>query len=168
LKQEVQSLTAVKSEYFFAFLIRSSPAFFQHNRPDLKIFFRDGIIFLLTRLMESIYTYNMTRNRTTSDRGKAALGRLRKIKPFIQASLTLTKKRCGNPRCRCAQEGPLHQVALLTWKEEKRTRTLYVPLKLRQEVETWVQEGKLLKRLVAEVSQAQREFLTSKKKSSKG
>lgn len=110
----------------------------------------------------------MARHRMTSDRGKAALERLRKIKPFIQASLTLTKKRCGNPRCRCAQEGPLHEVALLTWKEEKRTRTLYVPMKLRQEVETWVQEGKLLKRLVAEVSQAQREFLTSKKKSSKG
>jgi len=41
---------------------------------------------------------------------------------------------------------------------------LYVPIELRQEVDRWVQEGKLLKRLVAEVSQAQREFLTSKKK----
>jgi hypothetical protein len=115
----------------------------------------------------SIYTYIMPRHRMTSDRGKAALDRLRKIKPFIQASLSITKKRCGNPRCRCAQEGPLHEVALLTWKEEKRTRTLYVPLQLRQEVEKWVQEGKLLKRLVTEVSHAQKEFLTSKKKSSK-
>jgi len=100
----------------------------------------------------------------TNQRGKNALERLRKIKPFVQASLNFTKKRCGNPQCRCAQEGPLHEVALLTWKEEKRTRTLYVPIELRQEVERWVQEGKLLKRLVAEVSQAQREFLTSKKK----
>jgi len=100
----------------------------------------------------------------TNERGKIALERLRKIKPFIQASLTITKKRCGNPKCRCAQEGPLHEAALLTWKEENRTRTLYVPVELRQEVEEWVQEGKLLKRLVAEVSQAQREFLTSKKK----
>jgi hypothetical protein len=40
-------------------------------------------------------------------------------------------------------------------------------VELRQEVETWVQEGRLLKRLVAEVSQAQREFLISKKKSRK-
>ncbi len=58
-------------------------------------------------------------------------------------------------------------MTLLTWKEENRTHTLYVPMELRQEVERWVQEGKLLKRLVAEVSQAQREFLTSKKRSSK-
>ena len=109
----------------------------------------------------------MARPLVTNMRGKQALERLRKIKPFVQASLSITKKRCGNPRCRCAQEGPLHEVALLTWKEEKRTRTLYVPIQLRQEVERWVQEGKLLKRLVAEVSQAQREFLTSKKKSRK-
>ena len=103
----------------------------------------------------------------TNKRGRLALERIRKIKPFVQASLNITKKRCGNPRCRCAQEGPVHEVALLTWKEEKRTRTLYVPMAFRQEVEKWVQEGKLLKRLVAEVSQAQREFLTSKKQSSK-
>jgi len=101
----------------------------------------------------------------TNERGKKALERLRKIKPFVQASLSITKKRCGNPRCRCAQEGPLHEVALLTWKQENRTRTLYVPIELRQEVVRWVQEGKLLKRLMVEVSQAQREFLTSKKKS---
>jgi hypothetical protein len=106
----------------------------------------------------------MTRQRMTNDRGKAALERLRRIKPFIQASLNITKKRCGNPQCRCSQEGPIHEVALLTWKEEKRTRTLYVPIELRQEVKRWVQEGKLLKHLAAELSQAQREFLTSKKK----
>jgi len=114
-----------------------------------------------------MYTYLMTRPLMTNERGKKALERIRKIKPFIQASLSITKKRCGNPLCRCAQEGPLHEVALLTWKEEKRTHTLYVPIELRQEVERWVQEGKLLKRLVTEISQAQREFLIHKKKSSK-
>lgn len=106
----------------------------------------------------------MARLPMTNERGEMALDRLRRIKPFIQASLNLTKKRCSNPRCRCSQEGPLHEVALLTWKEEKRTRTLYVPMELREEVEKWVQEGKLLKRLVAEVSQAQKEFLILKKK----
>jgi len=109
----------------------------------------------------------MPRPLITNKQGKQALERIRKIKPFVQASLNITKKRCGNPGCRCAQEGPLHEVALLTWKQENRTRTLYVPIELRQEVERWVKEGKLLKRLVAEVSQAQREFLTSKKKSRK-
>ena len=109
----------------------------------------------------------MARPVMTNPRGKEALERLRRIKPFVQASLNITKKRCGNPRCRCVNEGPIHEVALLTWKEDKRTRTVYVPVGLRQEVEKWVQEGKLLKHLVTEVSQAQREFLTSKKRSRK-
>lgn len=122
------------------------------------------LIFFVDIMWKVYILVIMARPLMTNERGKLALESLRKIKPFIQASLTITKKRCGNPKCRCAQEGPLHEAALLTWKEGNRTRTLYVPVKLRQEVEKWVQEGKLLKRLAAEVSQAQREFLTSKKK----
>lgn len=109
----------------------------------------------------------MSRPVMTSEQGRLALERIRKIKPFVQASLTITRKRCGNLTCRCAREGPVHEAALLTWKEGKKTRTLYVPMELRQEVERWVEEGKLLKRLIAEVSRAQREFLLSKKRSTK-
>lgn len=103
----------------------------------------------------------------TTPKGWEVLDRIRKIRPFIQASLTVTKKRCGNPGCRCAKEGPIHEVALLTWKEGKRTRTLYVPMELREEVARWVEEGKALKRLIREMSKAQREFLVEKKKSTK-
>ena len=80
----------------------------------------------------------MARPLMTNKQGKQALDRIRRIKPFVQASLNITKKRCGNLRCRCAQEGPIHEVALLTWKEENRTHTLYVLMELRQEVERWV------------------------------
>jgi hypothetical protein len=100
----------------------------------------------------------------SSDAGKVALERIREIGPFIQGSLTVTKKRCGHPACRCAIEGPCHQTALLTWKEGGRTRTLYVPIELRQEVESWVEEGKLLKSLIANMSQAQRELLIRRRK----
>ena len=93
--------------------------------------------------------------------------RIRKINPFVQASLSISKKRCGNPKCRCAKEGPIHQAALLTWKEGKRTQTLYVPMKFRKEVAKWVEEGRLLKRLIGEMSKTQREFLISKKKSNR-
>jgi hypothetical protein len=103
----------------------------------------------------------------TSQQGKQILERIRKVKPFIQASLTITRKRCGNPSCRCAKEGPIHEAALLTWKEDQRTQTLYVPVELREEAARWVQEGKVLKRLMAQMSKAQREFLISKKKSMK-
>jgi hypothetical protein len=103
----------------------------------------------------------------TNDQGKQVLEGIRKIKPFVQASLTVTKKRCGNPTCRCAKQGPIHETALLTWKEGKVTRTVYVPIELRTEVARWVQEAKRLKRLIAQMSKAQREFLIDKKKNIK-
>ena len=109
----------------------------------------------------------MSRPQMTNKQGKQILERIRKVKPFVQASFTITKKRCGNLTCRCAKEGPIHEAALLTWKEGKRTQTLYVPVEFREEVARWVQEGKILKHLIAKMSKAQREFLINKKKSTK-
>jgi hypothetical protein len=101
----------------------------------------------------------MTRPLMTNQKGRRILQRLGRIKPFIQASLSITQKRCGNPRCKCVDEGPIHQTALLTWKEGRRTRTLYVPIEFREEVAKWVEEGKALRRLIVEMSDAQRDFL---------
>ncbi|MBI3300860.1 MAG: hypothetical protein HYZ72_02100 [Deltaproteobacteria bacterium] len=109
----------------------------------------------------------MSRRATTNNAGKQVLGRIRQIKPFVEGSRTTTKKRCGHPRCRCAQEGPLHQATLLTWKEGHKTRTLYIPRELREEVATWVAQTKLLKRLIHQMSQAPREFLSSRKQRTK-
>ena len=92
------------------------------------------------------------------------LRQIHNIKPFVEASLTITRKKCGNPECRCAREGPIHQTALLTWKEGKTTHTLYVPVDLREEVAKWVEEGKKLKRLIKQMSKAQREMLIKIKK----
>lgn len=103
----------------------------------------------------------------TSLQAKRALDQLRRTRPFLLGSLSITTKRCGNPRCRCAAEGPLHETALLTWKEDNRTHTMYVPIELREEVAACVQEAKQLKRLVHEVSEAHRAFLAAKRKSSK-
>lgn len=103
----------------------------------------------------------------TSLRAKRALDQLRRTKPFLLGSLSITTKRCGNPRCRCVAEGPLHETALLTWKEDNRTHTMYVPIGLREEVSACLEEAKQLKRLVREVSEAHRAFLVAKRKSSK-
>ena len=105
----------------------------------------------------------MARPRMTHDEGWRILREIRRVKPFIQACLSITKKRCGNPKCRCAQGQPIHETAVLTWKEGQRTRTLYVPVKLREEVAKWVEEGKRLKALMAQMSEAQRMFLVGKR-----
>jgi hypothetical protein len=100
----------------------------------------------------------------TSPEGRNILAQVRRIGPFVEASLTVTRKRCGRPQCRCVQEGPSHETALLTWKEETVTHTLYVPVELREEVQTWVDNWKTLRRLIRQMSQAQRQFLLQRKK----
>ena len=103
------------------------------------------------------------RSFPTTPAGRRVLARIRGIRPFLEGSLTITAKRCGRATCRCATAGPLHEVALLTWKEGTRTRTLHVPRALRQEVAAWVAEAKRLKQLIHAMSAAQRTCLRARR-----
>jgi len=105
----------------------------------------------------------MTKLQQHLEEQTSILRELRRIHPFVQGSFTVTKKRCGNPKCRCATEGPFHETALLTWKESKKTKTLYVPKHLREEVKQWVEEGKKLKKLIADMSALQKAILIARK-----
>ena len=91
------------------------------------------------------------------------LKEIRRIGPFLEGSLCATTKRCGNPRCRCAKQGPIHETILLTWKEDGTTHTLYVPKDLREEVEKLVGEYSLLKEHIKLMSRTQRDILIAGK-----
>ena len=119
---------------------------------------------LLTRVLGSIYTVLMARPLKTNPAGQRILERLRTLGPFLEGSLTVSTKRCGRPTCRCATEGPLHETALLTWKEDGTTRTLYVPIALREDVAAWVDEAKRLRQLRHKMSVAQRAFLIAQRR----
>src|SRR5437762_8135514 len=73
--------------------------------------------------------------------------------PLLAASLALVHKRCGQPSCRCHHGGPRHPAHHLTLKAQGKTRTVYVPQDLLQEVQAWVAEYQRLKALMAEISQ---------------
>jgi hypothetical protein len=100
----------------------------------------------------------------TNAAGRRILARLRTIGPFLEGSLTITTKRCGKPTCRCVEAGPIHDAAMLTWKEAGTTRTLHVPIALRKEVAAWVAEGKRLKELRHDMATAQRAFLIAQRR----
>jgi hypothetical protein len=112
----------------------------------------------------SIDTCHMPAASHTSAAGQRILARLRTIGPFLEGSLTITTKRCGKPTCRCVEAGPIHEAAVLTWKEAGTTRTLHVPIALREEVAAWVAEGKRLKALSHEMAIAQRAFLIAQRR----
>ena len=73
--------------------------------------------------------------------------------PVLAATLAQVQKRCGQPSCSCHHGGPLHQAHHLTFWDEGKTRTIYVPQDLLEEVRSWVQEHQRLKVLQREVTQ---------------
>jgi hypothetical protein len=79
------------------------------------------------------------------------LGKLSGGKPILAASLVETTKNCGRDACHCRQGGPLHTSWHLTFKVKGKTRTVYVPFDLLDEVRSWVAEHKRLKTLLAEI-----------------
>ncbi len=81
------------------------------------------------------------------------LKRLGMDKPLLAASLALVHKRCGQPSCACHQGGPLHPAYHLTYKDDGKTRTVYVPKDLVAEVQSWVAAYQRLKALLGEISQ---------------
>src|SRR5262249_26792869 len=62
------------------------------------------------------------------------------------------RKRCRQPPCRC-RHGQPHLAWHLTYKVEGKTRTVYVPLDLLDEVRSWVAEPKRIKALLDEIHQ---------------
>ena len=103
----------------------------------------------------------------TNAKGRRVLERIRQIGPFLPASMTTTKKKCGNPNCRCAKQGPMHETTLLTWKEGATTRTLHVPREMRDEVTAWIAEWRKLKSLIEKMGDAQKQFLKTRRASIK-
>jgi hypothetical protein len=73
--------------------------------------------------------------------------------PLVAASLNRVSKRCGQPSCSCHHGGPLHQAHHLAFRQAGKTRTVYVPQDLLEEVRVWVLEYRRIKTLIDEISQ---------------
>jgi len=72
--------------------------------------------------------------------------------PVLAATLTRVRKRCGQPTCHCYHGQP-HLAWHLTYKVQGKTRTVYVPHDLLDDVRSWISEHKRLKTLLDELHQ---------------
>jgi len=72
--------------------------------------------------------------------------------PVLGASLVQIARSCGHDGCPRCQRGEKHPGHFLTYKEAGKTRTVYVPVDLVEEVRSWIEEHRRLKRLMKEVS----------------
>jgi hypothetical protein len=80
------------------------------------------------------------------------LKRVAASKPVLAASLVSIARVCGQPGCRCTR-GYKHRGWYLTHKVRGKTHTIYVPVDFTEEVRSWIEEHRRLKRLLQEISQ---------------
>jgi DNA-dependent RNA polymerase auxiliary subunit epsilon len=78
---------------------------------------------------------------------------------FISGSLVRTGRKCGNPSCRCASGGEKHPCCLLTSKVKGKTKAVYVPVDMEDEVAQWVKENKKIRQLLKEVDQLSEQLI---------
>lgn len=72
----------------------------------------------------------------------------------ISGSLARIARKCGRKNCRCADDpAARHAAHLLTSKVGGKTKSVYVPVELVEEVNRWVRERKRIKRLLKEIDE---------------
>jgi hypothetical protein len=108
----------------------------------------------------------MRRNEMTK-REKDLLSKLSKIinySEFIHANLTIAKRTCGNPRCRCVLEGKKHaSLYLTTIRKDGKRKSVYIPKRLEEEVKAAVKRYFKIRDTLEEVSDINLLRLLSKK-----
>ena len=72
--------------------------------------------------------------------------------PVLAATLTQVRKRCGQPTCPCYHGQP-HHAWHLTSKVRGKTRTVYVPPDLLDDVRSWIAAHQRLKATLDEIHQ---------------
>jgi hypothetical protein len=78
--------------------------------------------------------------------------RLAAERPALAGTLSQVKKRCGQPSCHCYHGEP-HLAWHLTFRVKGKTKTVYVPFELLDDVRSWVAEHKRQKALQAQIHQ---------------
>jgi hypothetical protein len=97
-------------------------------------------------------------------RRDARLKELAKTGPLLQGSMTQNHLTCGNPNCRCAR-GERHTAYQVTRKVNGKTKTLYIPKDLVEDVQVWIEEHRRVKELLKEISELNEQIIRGHVKS---
>lgn len=105
------------------------------------------------------YTDMKTTRRTLEVQRRRVVNKIASLDPWIEGTFVSASRRCGKKNCACHQGGAKHPVLYLTWKQNGKTLSLYVPKRWEGEVKTWVENYKRLKALIREVTLIQRQMI---------
>lgn len=114
-----------------------------------------------------MYIYNIvmkTTKRALEVKKDKLISKIAELGPWIEGTIVTTIRICGKKNCECHIVGPKHPVMYVTWKENGKTVSLYVPRKLEDEVRRWGSNYKRLKKLVREISNTQKDMVRLREK----
>ena len=87
------------------------------------------------------------------------LKKLADVGPFVDGSMVKVKRRCGNKNCKCYTEDKKHESYYLHYKVGGKTKAVYIPVDIEDEVREWNDNYKKLKRIISEISRADKEII---------
>jgi len=86
-------------------------------------------------------------------RREAAIKNLSGGKPLLEGYLGKIRVTCGNSNCRCTgKDGEKHISHVLTKKVRGKTKSVYVPVDMVEEVSEWVKEHRRIKEELKKIS----------------
>lgn len=104
--------------------------------------------------------YKMKINTAWLERKRGGLLKeLSGIGPFVDGSMALVKRRCGNKNCKCYLKDEKHESYYLMYKVRGVTKAVYIPVDMEDTVRQWNENYKKLKDTIAEISRIDKQII---------
>ena len=75
-----------------------------------------------------------------------------RVGDFVRGSVVVLRRPCTYRNCRRCRDGERHPATYLSWKEEGKTRLLYLPKGWVEQARAWTQEWRRLEELLRRMS----------------
>lgn len=100
----------------------------------------------------------MTQKQHLRAKARRLRSQMRKIASMMQGSVIFREMKCGKPNCRCTRGFP-HSFLVVTYKEEGKTKTVYVNKNRQAEALLLSRNYKQYKQLLKELTKVNLQIL---------
>lgn len=100
----------------------------------------------------------MTQKQRLRAKARRLRSQMRKIASMMQGSVIYRQMKCGKPNCRCTRGFP-HSFLVVTYKEEGKTKTVYVNKNRQAEALLLSRNYKQYKQLLKELTKVNLQIL---------
>ena len=96
-------------------------------------------------------------------RARLLRSKMRQLGPLLKGTVQERQMRCGKAGCRCLRGYP-HEYLVITWKEEGKSRMVYVDERRREDALTWSANYRKFKELLSQETETLIRLLKREKK----